>query len=100
MSEPESDQDRETSPSACSVTAEEYLAHCVYAYAAAPADTPEESVAKALLELACQRLGADPQETVNQVLATVGGKITPPWDAGTGVPRDLLAIASLGAERE
>lgn len=77
------------------MSAEEYLGHIAYAYAAAPADTPEESVAKALLEIAAERLGVHPQDAVNAVLAQEpGGRLLPPWHAGTGVPAGLAPIGS------
>lgn len=80
----------ESPPRGREMGAEEYLAHVAYSYLAAPADTPEESVAKALLELAAARLGLDPQDLVNTVLQNEpGGRILPPWDAGTGVPAGL-----------
>lgn len=75
------------------IAAEEYLAHIALAYAASPADSPEESVAKALLEVACSRLGAVPQDVVNEVLRKVpGGRLLPPWGAGTGVPTGLRLV--------
>lgn len=69
------------------ISPEEYLGHIAYAYASSPADSPEESIAKALLEVACARLNADPQVVVNQALSVMpGGRMLPPWPAGTGAP--------------
>lgn len=69
------------------MSAGEYLGHLVYGYCAAPADTPEESVAKALLELACDRLGLNPVDVTRDVMSTEeGGRVLPPWDPGTGLP--------------
>lgn len=77
------------------ISEEEYLGHLAYAYAASPADTPEESVAKALLEIACERLGRHPQDVVNAVLAMEpGGRLLAPWPVGNGVPAGLMPIPS------
>lgn len=66
-----------------SMGAEEYLAHVAYAYAASPEGSAEESIAKGLLELACDRLGQDPQEVINEVLkGEPGGRVRPPWING------------------
>jgi hypothetical protein len=62
------------------VTAEEYLAHIVYAYCATPADSSEESIAKALLEVAAARFGVDPNTLVKSVMMLEdGGRVRPPW---------------------
>lgn len=67
------------------MTAAEYLAHVVYGYCAAPGDTAEETTAKAHLELACMRLGVDVNDAVADVMRREdGGRVVPPWDAGTG----------------
>lgn len=76
-------------PRGTPISAEDYLTHLALAYAASPAETPEESVAKALLELACARLGVSPQEFVTRVMSSVGGgRLLPPWETGTGAPAE------------
>lgn len=58
----------------------EYLELLVLAYCASPADTPEEGIAKALLELACARLGADPEVVTRAVMTDIpGGRVVPSW---------------------
>lgn len=62
------------------VTAEEYLGHLAFAYAASPAEGPERSLALALLQLACARLGADPEQVLELSMSTVpGGQFVSPW---------------------
>ena len=62
------------------MTDAEYLTHLVLVYCASPANTPEEGIAKALLELACARFGVDPEVATRSVMTNIpGGRVVPSW---------------------